>query len=554
MQLVNFSVTNYRSITKAHKINLQNITVLVGRNNEGKSNILMALNVAMETMMQHANHANVHERLYDWQRDFPVQLQQRKNNLDSIFRLNFRLNHDENTEFFRTTGIRSNEDIPIELKYGQDNRAKITVPKKGSSSFNDKSEKVTAFICERIAINYIQAVRTEDMAMDVIHRLISTELSKLYDNEEYKSAEQTIYNLQEAVYNDIANRILAPLQEFLPQLTNVEIKSRGRRLVWRGFRNDVDVILNDGTPTSILYKGDGIKSLVSLAILKESKNEIGASRIAIEEPESHLHPEAIHSLVNVINGISENHQVIITTHNPLFVQRNNISNNIIVDHGTAKPAKNIKEIRELLGVLPEDNLINASHVLVVEGEDDKIALNKILSSLSPTIKDALIKNKLVIQPLAGATNLNYELSRLRSYVCRYFVFLDADEAGYDAAEKAIEKGLLSESDVKYSICNGNNTAEFEDCLKKDFYIEAIRNKFSVDLGVTSFRNSKKWSDRVKTVFLSQGQRWTDAVEKKVKMEVTKLIPVEDADSVLDEHKRGSIDALVNALENMLSQR
>ena len=541
MQLVNFSVTNYRSITKAHKINLQNITVLVGRNNEGKSNILMALNVAMETMMQHANHANVHERLYDWQRDFPVQLQQRKNNLDSVFRLNFRLNHDENTEFFRTTGIRSNEDIPIELKYGRDNRAKITVPKKGSSSFNDKSEKVTAFICERIAINYIQAVRTEDMAMDVIHKLISTELSKLYDNEEYKSAEQTIYNLQEAVYNDIANRILAPLQEFLPQLTNVEIRSRGRRLVWRGFRNDVDVILNDGTPTSILYKGDGIKSLVSLAILKESKNEIGASIIAIEEPESHLHPEAIHSLVNVIKGISENHQVIITTHNPLFVQRNNISNNIIVDHGTAKPAKNIKEIRELLGVLPEDNLINASHVLVVEGEDDKIALNKILSSLSPTIKDALIKNKLVIQPLAGATNLNYELSRLRSYVCRYFVFLDADEAGYDAAEKAIEKGLLSESDVKYSICNGNNISEFEDCLKKDFYIEAIRNKFSVDLGVTSFRNSKKWSDRVKAVFLSQGQRWTDTVEKKVKMEVAKLIPVEDADSVLDEHKRGSID-------------
>lgn len=554
MQLVNFSVTNYRSITKAHKINLQNITVLVGRNNEGKSNILMALNVAMETMMQHANHANVHERLYDWQRDFPVQLQQRKNNLDSVFRLNFRLNNDENTEFFRTTGIRSNEDIPIELKYGRDNRAKITVPKKGSSSFNDKSEKVTAFICERIAINYIQAVRTEDMAMDVIHKLISTELSKLYDNEEYKSAEQTIYNLQEAVYNDIANRILAPLQEFLPQLTNVEIRSRGRRLVWRGFRNDVDVILNDGTPTSILYKGDGIKSLVSLAILKESKNEIGASIIAIEEPESHLHPEAIHSLVNVIKGISENHQVIITTHNPLFVQRNNISNNIIVDHGTAKPAKNIKEIRELLGVLPEDNLINASHVLVVEGEDDKIALNKILSSLSPTIKDALIKNKLVIQPLAGATNLNYELSRLRSYVCRYFVFLDADEAGYDAAEKAIEKGLLSESDVKYSICNGNNISEFEDCLKKDFYIEAIRNKFSVDLGVTSFRNSKKWSDRVKAVFLSQGQRWTDTVEKKVKMEVAKLIPVEDADSVLDEHKRGSIDALVNALENMLSQR
>lgn len=90
--------------------------------------------------------------------------------------------------------------------------------------------------------------------------------------------------------------------------------------------------------------------------------------------------------------------------------------------------------------------------------------------------------------------------------------------------------------------------------KKRFLYRGNKDKFSVDLGVALFRNSQKWSDRVKTVFLSQGQRWTDTVEKKVKMEVAKLIPTESADSVLDEHKRGSIDALVNALENMLSQR
>lgn len=36
MKLVEFSVSNYRSITSAHKIKLQNFTVLVGKNNEGK--------------------------------------------------------------------------------------------------------------------------------------------------------------------------------------------------------------------------------------------------------------------------------------------------------------------------------------------------------------------------------------------------------------------------------------------------------------------------------------------------------------------------------------
>ena len=50
--------------------------------------------------------------------------------------------------------------------------------------------------------------------------------------------------------------------------------------------------------------------------------------------------------------------------------------------------------------------------LVVEGEDDKIALTKILKSLSPTLKEALNKNTFVFQPLSGASNLYYELNRL----------------------------------------------------------------------------------------------------------------------------------------------
>ena len=48
MKLVEFSVTNFRSIT--HKIKLQDMTVLVGKNNEGKSNLLTALNVAMRNI------------------------------------------------------------------------------------------------------------------------------------------------------------------------------------------------------------------------------------------------------------------------------------------------------------------------------------------------------------------------------------------------------------------------------------------------------------------------------------------------------------------------
>ena len=84
MKLVSFSVTNYRSITKAHKISLGQYTVLLGKNNEGKSNISNALNCAMNILLAHSKMTRVrYNREYNWIRDFPIQLQSGKRNLQS---------------------------------------------------------------------------------------------------------------------------------------------------------------------------------------------------------------------------------------------------------------------------------------------------------------------------------------------------------------------------------------------------------------------------------------------------------------------------------------
>ena len=554
MKLVEFSVTNYRSITKAHKISLQNLTVLVGKNNEGKSNFLTALNIAMQGMIYYARTKRIislrRMEFYKWERDFPVQFRERKGGLESIFRLNFCLENEEATEFTHATGIRSNEAIPIEIKIGKDNEVKISVPKKGSSSYTRKAAQVTSFICERISFNYIQAVRTEEMALRVLRNIVDSELHEIEKKDEFKSAMETIERLQQEIYNNIASRIIGPLQEFLPDLKAIKIEKNRDRM--RSFfpREAIDIIIDDGIPTLIEYKGDGVKSLVSLAILKDMKDNKGASIIAIEEPESHLHPSAIHSLVNVVNSLAEKNQVIITTHNPLFVQRNDIKNNIIVNVGKVQPAKSIKEIRDVLGVLPADNLINASHVLVVEGEDDKIVLNKILKVLSPKLKTALSKNILVIKPLSGAGNLNYELSMLRSFMCKYYVFMDNDDAGNEAAQKAIDTGLLTAGNVKYTICNGQVQAELEDCFNSEVYADKIFENYSVNINDAAFRGNGKWSDRLRKTFLSQGQKWTDTIEKKVKLLVAESIQ-SSQENVLNPHKRSSIDALVNSLEAFL---
>ena len=557
MDLVEFSVSNYRSITSAHKIKLGNYTVLVGKNNEGKSNLLNALDAAMNIMMRRSNHG-YREVFFDWERDFPLQLRERKsaNGLVSIFKLNFKLKNEELEEFHRITGIRGNEDIPVSIKIGRNNSPDIEIPKKGSSSYKKESDKIIEFISERIEYNYIQAIRTDDMAKRTLASLIYRQLLSLEDEQDYLSAQRKINELQQNLLDKLSTQLLEPLQIFLPSIHDIKIqlmsRSDNNRIM---LGRDFDIKIDDGVQTSISNKGDGIKSLVTLALLRERSNRKGsASIIAIEEPESHLHSGAIHALVDVINNISDNNQVIITTHNPLFVQRNHLSHNIIVDNGTAKPAKSINEIRKTLGVWASDNLRSARYVLVVEGEDDKISLSKILPYYSEKVGKALKTCSLIIKPLGGTGNLSHDINDLNGSMCRYVVLLDNDEAGRTAAKKATDKGLLKESEIKYTICNGSPDAEFEDCLNPRVYASAIKEEYNVDImDKTIFKGNKKWSDKLKDAFLSRGVNWTDTVEENVKTIVANSIPdnIGNIKEILIEQKSGFIQGLSDALEAML---
>jgi recombinational DNA repair ATPase RecF len=55
MRLVAFSVQKYRSVIAAEKLQLRDLTVLVGPNNEGKSNILQALVTGMGYLSSRRN-------------------------------------------------------------------------------------------------------------------------------------------------------------------------------------------------------------------------------------------------------------------------------------------------------------------------------------------------------------------------------------------------------------------------------------------------------------------------------------------------------------------
>ena len=559
MKLSDFSVVNYRSITTARKIKTNNMTVLVGKNNEGKSNILRALTLAMDIKKIYSKDPRslqiaVRPYLknhYSWEKDYPISLQEKNPNGWSSIDLNFELDEQDILAIRSMTGIRLSGCIPVRVSTNGA-AAKIDIPKRGTAAFADadNKKKIIEYVCFKIDFNFIPAVRTEYDALRVVDSLIEKSLETLDTNPDYINAMNKIEELQQGILDGISNQIIEPLQEFLPTVRNVQIhiQNERRRIA---MRRNTEIIIDDGTPTPIQQKGDGIKSLTALAILNIPARVDRVSVVAIEEPESHLHPESARQLYDTIMSLSQTHQIVLTTHSPLFVNRTNLKENIIVNDGKATPVKKIKEIRDVLGIHISDNLTNAEHVLIVEGEDDKIALEKLLPSMSTKIKRAIQNGTFIIDYIGGAGNLPYKLSFYRNLQCKYHVLLDNDDAGRHAGSEAERQGLLDVRNVTYAICNGSPNAEIEDCYNKAVYENAILNEFGVNINVAEFRGNKKWSDRIAGCFLSQGKLWNDAMEKRVKLVVANEIS-EEVDTVLNEHKRSSMDALVTSLETLLS--
>lgn len=559
MQLINFSVTNYRSITTAHKIAVNDITVLIGKNNEGKSNLLRALQVAMELLQEHAfAERGLARRVYRdeyssyrWKRDFPITLQERKAANQTIFRLEFLLNDEEIEDFKNVIGANLNGSLPLDIRISKNNEPDIHLRKSGKNTktLEKKLGKIADFIARRIYFNYIPAVRTDREAIDVITRMLSQELRVLERDDNYLNALKVIHDLQQPILDELATNLEAPLTEFLPSIKDVkiEVPEASRRV---GIRRDFNVIIDDGTPTNIEYKGDGVKSLVTLGLLKNMRRHPGASIIAIEEPESHLHPGAIHQLNEIIHTLSESNQVIITTHNPLFVDRANIRSNIIISGGKALPAKNVDAIRDLLGIKASDNLTHANYALVVEGAEDVTSLKALLPTLSSRIGKAIKENIMVIEPIGGAGNLSYKLSLLKTSLCETYTLLDNDVAGRKAFEKAEEDSLITIDACTMVTCAGMQDSEFEDCLNVNLYKDSILQIYGVDLNSPKFKNSKKWSDRMKAAFQDQGKPWNENISKQVKNAVA-VVVAKNPKIALNEHKRNSIDALVMALERKI---
>lgn len=575
MEICSLELKRFRSITETEKLNLSNFNILIGPNNEGKSNILQALVMILEylTIRGHREYLfssprikftdeNESEQIaktprefkpirfmfrrylvnrdyergysgYRWETDFPLMLQKADTDKVSEFNIKLKLDKRDKKALKEDYGIIASI-LKVNLRFEKEYAEIQAIDEDTNESLDNK--KILKFLATHLRIRYIDTNRTSSTVKRIVQSTLEEELDSIKGTTKYKKAIKEIKSLERPFFKNLSEEISNGAKQFLPRIKKITLLPTAEPEA--ELESKPTIIVDDGRETEIEFKGDGVKSLLSIAIILKSigrlkdKNTI----LAIEEPESHLHPKAIHDLKKTLMKLSENNQVIITTHSPLLIDNYHIGNNIIVQNSEAKPAKSIADIRKTLGVELSDNLISARLVILTEGVHDIEVLKSWLSS-SKKIKKAIEDGTIIFDALEGVSKLKDKAFLYKAIGVDVYPFLDKDKDGLEAEKIARAAGL----DLKV-IFAGNSrqmASEIEDLVKEEVYVGHVNREYNLDLNNKNFtKRKKKWSGRIKQLCEDNGksEQEIDIIIPKLKKFISEQVIKEGRRSLKPEYK------------------
>ena len=503
MRLRTFYVKSYRSIVEATLDDIHNFCAIVGPNNAGKSNLLraifVALSVALDGDFQRARRNRQYSYAYkgenyNWSRDIPAGLKDDEK-ASTIFKLTFEFTNNEKGEFREKFGINLSKSLQMKFQlFKTRTEYNIIMPGRAKKPMEEKIRDIGLFIRSKLDYQYIPCVRSTDFTAEYFSRLINKELQQLETNPTFQECVKTIDNLYIPIVKNLEAKLTSSLKTFMPNVLSVKISENYSSLNFSPklhmFPRQIPIDINDGDMTSIEDKGDGIKSLAAISIVQSLSFENANGRsliLCIEEPEAHLHPDAIHSLRNVIFEIASKTgvQVIISTHSPILVDRDNVSNNVIVsDNHRISPCNSIVEVRETLGVRTSDAL-SAKKVILVEGECDLIYFNALCKALHSGLAHKLENNELEFVNVHSASKMDYQIRLFNSLLISTLVLLDSDSSGIEAQKQLIDSKTKLPAEILMIKSAGMKACELEDIVSMDLYFDLVLRKYNIELNTRS---------------------------------------------------------------------
>jgi len=500
MSLVKFGLSRFRNYVNASWLDINDLTTIIGPNNEGKSNLCDALNIYFSFMFRRKvlrrSRIGENRTSYVLNRDYPILIKKGRKWPTKFIGI---FNIDNEDKKYLPKHFKDSTSIEIIKQWSYDkNRFEYLI--EGLSAKD--VEKTVLYAFEKIKLISIPAIRDIRDLEVLLEEVFETTIeAKIESSRKINNIKDQLISLFEPEIKQTKKHLNSTLEKFLSR--NISLDFDWGISVGNSIKLQ-DLIVDDGVPTNLNMKGDGIKSILQMALITQHSNIEKSNQSSfvylLEEPESHLNSRFIHELKETIKDISKNAQVILTTHSPIFVNYFEFeSNNLVMDGALRKP-QNKSDIANALGIKIQENMKSNFTSIYFEGEDDMVAFKKILMKYKN-------KNKLVEKcdfiPSYSASKIPALISHDLSLYENMFVLLDNDKAGLEASDQ-IKKISSNIPQFIIPLEQGFFEAEMEDLLTFDCQAKIFTKYFNRQFSVSTFsavkkRSNGKWSNWITKV-------------------------------------------------------
>jgi len=472
MKLIKIEIKNYRGVKDKQTINISDFIAIVGKNDSGKSIILHAIASFLDN-----NEFIISEDDFNFYResDSPIEItcyfedddlrhklsefikENRKKDIgveeeiESIIQngnqmvvkkiwykpdkkpseCKLRINDFEEEKYRNLTQKGDKElnkilnDLGIEIPPDHPGRnSKLEKAKFIKKYLQDNNYKKTSLWREEPKIDKLLPKIEFFQADHVISTTTEFNTSLKAETKEYFQQEQT---LEESKLKQVESETKEQIQKEASEITkymrmhvsDLEKVEMEPVFDWVKAISNIKVSFKfskDKQPIPMENKGAGYRRLFMVGRFRylASKKSDQDIIYMIEEPETFLHPSAQQELLTSLIKISENNQVFITTHSPIFAGATEKSKIILCKEEEQskyyqKEESILEEIINELGIKPFYNLRDSfEKIIFMEGFNDiefiKIATKKLLDK---DLNTSLYREKLLFLPGGGNTLSNF---------------------------------------------------------------------------------------------------------------------------------------------------
>jgi putative ATP-dependent endonuclease of OLD family len=550
MRIAKLKISNYRSI-ESLSLEPGPLTVLVGPNNCGKSNILAAVDLFLngDLLADQEDYSSFADR------ERSIRIEIKFEDLDQ--ELAAAVLGAAGSRKDISTGL----SVTVAYERGTHLRS-VTVPGLASRG-SEEADRVMELILRRQSFVHIGAIRdaSADCSLEegsVLRKLLAVEFREERPRGKKKTIEQRFDELFDAARDQLGG-VGRKIQKLAGEQTAIgALRLDATKGTLSGIFDDVSIVIEEPRGTDVAQAGTGWQSSVLIAMFRylasAGRARAGSNPIfAVEEPEAYLHPGNQRKMMRALCDLCGSSQIFVSTHSTVAVDSipwelfdgitrvtlNTPAGGARTPQTTtvqrAQLSASQRQVLQRNADVKGSEVFFASAALLVEGRSDKDVFLEVARKLGTDISALGV----VILDVGGADHFGPALQLCSIYGVPWMLVCDGDAV---RTEGKVLRSLgpvtaISDQDIKLVTRHANKRLSRANAATVVAQINRVTHKFGCHVLCADLEYALVNEASVRTVIETLSDKAIHGLGPAKRGRWLEALDVGELDSTLDEVRK-----------------